>query len=288
MRRRSLRDCFNQVINVDASDWYRHPLYYDIVFDEGTRVEADFLESVLERYGPDKPREGATLLEPASGSGRLVIEMARRGHHTDGFDISSPMLRYSRMRARDLPVEARDRVSFRRSRMQTFRAPPDHYDLIHCLLSTFKYLLSEKEAVAHLKRAANALRPGGLYVLGIHLVNYRRLSRDHERWIGERDGIRVTCDTTTWPANSSTRLEQLSNRLRIKRRGIRAVEKVETKWTCRTYNASELRRLIECVPAFEIAGCHDFAHRINYTRLLDDSQEDIVVVLRKRDKGVMS
>jgi SAM-dependent methyltransferase len=269
------------VTRVEASDWYHHPLYYDIVFDEGTRKEADFLESVLARYGRGKVQNGAAILEPASGSGRLVIEMARRGHLSDGFDISTPMLRYSRMQARDLPAGTRDRVNFRRSRMQTFRAPPEHYDLIHCLLSTFKYLLTEKEAVAHLKRAAKALKIGGLYVLGIHLANYRRPSRDHERWIGERDGIRVTCDTTTWPADSSTRIEKLSNRLRIKRRGIRAVEKVETEWTCRTYDASELRRLIECVPAFEIAGCHDFAHRIACTRLLDDSQEDIVVVLRK-------
>jgi hypothetical protein len=119
-------------------------------------------------------------------------------------------------------------------------------------------------------------------VLGIHLANYRRRSRDHEQWIGERDGIRVTCDTTTSRPDPSTRLEQLSNRLRIKRQGIRTVEKIETHWACRTYDASELRRLIESVPALEIAGCHDFTHRIGCTRLLDDSQEDIVVVLRKK------
>lgn len=169
--------------------------------------------------------------------------------------------------------------------MQSFRAPRNHFDLIHCLLSTFKYLLTEREAVSHLKRAANALRPGGLYVLGIHLANYRRLSRDHEQWIGERDGIRVTCDTTTSPADSSTRMEQLSNRLRVKRQGVRTVEKIETRWACRTYNAAELSQLIESVPALEIAGCHDFAHRIGCSRLLDDSQEDIVVVLRKRVPG---
>ena len=78
--------------SVDASNWYRHPLYYDIVFDEGTRAEADFLEAVLERYGSGKPGSAATILEPASGSGRLVLELARRGHRTDGFDISQPML----------------------------------------------------------------------------------------------------------------------------------------------------------------------------------------------------
>ncbi len=278
-------DDTNQVTDTDASDWYRHPLYYDIVFDEGTREEADFLEAVLEHYGRGKSGSAATILEPASGSGRLVIELARRGHRVEGFDISLPMLRYSRIRARELPAACRDRVRFRGSQMQSFRSPPEKYDLIHCLLSTFKYLLSEKEATAHLRRAAKALRPGGLYVLGIHLANYRRLSRDHERWIGERDGIRVTCDTTTSRADPSARLEQLSNRLRVKKQGIRTVEKIETHWACRTYNAAELRRLIESVPAFEIAGCHDFAHRIGYTRLLDDSQEDIVVVLRK---GVMS
>jgi len=271
--------------SVDASDWYRHPLYYDIAFAEGTREEADFLEAVLEHYQQGKRRKKATILEPASGSGRLVIEMVRRGHRVDGFDISLPMLRYSRRRAGELPAEGRDQISFRRSRMQSFRGPRNHFDLIHCLLSTFKYLLTEEEAISHLRRAASALRSGGLYVLGIHLANYRHPVRDHEQWIGERDGIRVTCDTITSPADPSTRLEQLSNLLRVKRQGIRTVEKIETHWACRTYDASELRRLIASVPAFEIAGCHDFAHRIGCTRLLDDSKEDIVVVLRK---GVMS
>ena len=268
--------------HADESDWYLHPLYYDIVFEDGTMEETNFLEAVLKRYGQGKLRNKRTILEPASGSGRLVIEMARRGHRVDGFDVSLPMLRYSRMRTRELPAKSRDRVTFRRSRMQSFRAPRNHYDLIHCLLSTFKYLLTEREAVAHLSRAARALKPEGLYVLGIHLANYLRLSRDHERWIGQRDGIRVTCDTTTWPADPTTRLEQLSNRLTIKKQGIRKVEKIDTNWFCRTYNASELRRLIESGHEFEIAGCHDFSHRIGQTRSLDDSQEDLVVVLRKK------
>ena len=47
----------------EQRDWYDTPLYYDIVFDDGTRAEADFLEGAyLKHTRPSKTRR---LLEPA-------------------------------------------------------------------------------------------------------------------------------------------------------------------------------------------------------------------------------
>ena len=65
-------------------DWYDLPRYYDIVFEADTRAEADFLEAMAERWG----RGAGRILEPACGSGRLVEEMARRGHAVTGFDTN--------------------------------------------------------------------------------------------------------------------------------------------------------------------------------------------------------
>ncbi len=64
-------------------DWYDTPRYYDIVFDAGTAVECDFLESMKRSYGLSR---GNRVLEPACGSGRLVAEMARRGYAVSAFD----------------------------------------------------------------------------------------------------------------------------------------------------------------------------------------------------------
>jgi len=53
-----------------ASDWYRFPHYYDVVFDQDTRREADFLEGLLDRLGrrADSPRR-ASSSRPAGADG---------------------------------------------------------------------------------------------------------------------------------------------------------------------------------------------------------------------------
>lgn len=263
------------------TDWYDFPLYYDVIFDADTKSEADFIEAVLERHGPVGRRGPARVLEPACGGGRLVVELACRGLHVTGFDASDAMLAFARERVRLQPAKVRRAIRFTKARMESFRLRGP-YDIAHCLLSTFKYLLTEKDALAHLKRVARVLAPGGLYVIGIHLTNYARRRSDREVWRGERDHVHVTCETTTRPADANSRLEWLRNRLRVRRPGARRIELLETRWQCRTYDAAQFESLIAHVPEFEPVGCYDFTHSIDAVRALDDAQEDLVVVLRKR------
>lgn len=265
-----------------ATDWYRFPLYYDIVYDPDTPLEAGFVEAVLERHGPARRRgQPARLLEPACGNARVVIELARRGHHVTGYDASAEMLDFGRERLRAEPAEVRRRVRLCHARMESFtgRGP---FDLSYCLLSTFKYLLTERQARAHLRRTAAVLARGGLMVIGLHLTYYQRRRHDREVWHGARDGVRVTSEVVTEPPDEETRLEWLRNRLQVRRPGTRAVERLETRWQCRTYSFDELAALLARVPELELAACYDFAHDINAPRGFDDTQEDLVVVLRKR------
>ncbi len=74
----------------EQRDWYDTPLYYDIVFDDGTVQEADFLERAFAQYA--QPAQRKRLLEPACGSGRLALEMARRGWAVSGFDGNAHMI----------------------------------------------------------------------------------------------------------------------------------------------------------------------------------------------------
>lgn len=256
-------------------DWYDTPLYYDIIFDADTPREADFLEAMWLEHGPSYPPQ--RLLEPACGSGRLVLEMARRGWQTFGFDSSQKMLDYAQTRLAAAGLEAR----LWQDRMESFRTPGrTRYDLAHCLVSTFKYLLTEDDALACLRRVAAALKPGGLFVLGLHLTEYERTTPDHERWVAERDGIHVTCNTRTWPADAQMRLEALRTRLRIRHGEREHIQ--ETRWHFRTYSISELHVLLGHVPEFEIAACHDFTYDATIPMRLDGSHLDIVLILRRR------
>jgi len=265
------------------TDWYRFPLYYDTVYDGDTPTEADFLEAVLARHGAGPFARGrpARILEPACGTGRLLIELARRGHRVTGFDLSAEMVAYGKHRAKAEPAEVRRRIRLVEDRMESFRMRGP-FDLSFCLLSTFKYLLTEEHAHAHLERVARVLTRGGLCVLGIHLTPYGRRTTDREVWHGAADGLSVRSEVITRPANRKTRLEWLRNRLTVRRRGVRAAERLETNWPVRTYDAAEFEALLARTPALEPIACYDFSHDIDAPRSLDDSQEDVVIVLRRR------
>jgi SAM-dependent methyltransferase len=265
------------------TDWYRFPLYYDTVYDGDSAKEADFLEAVLARHGTGAVAEGkpARILEPACGTSRLLIELARRGHRVAGFDLSADMIAYGRERVKAEPASVRDRIRLGEDRMESFRMRGP-FDLSFCLLSTFKYLLTEEHAHAHLERVARVLVPGGLCVIGIHLTPYARRATDREIWHGAADGLRVSSEVITRPADRITRLEWLRNRLTIRQRGRRQAERLETNWQVRTYDAAEFEALLARTPALPPIACYDFSHDIDAPRGLDDSQEDVVVVLRKQ------
>jgi hypothetical protein len=165
--------------------------------------------------------------------------------------------------------------------MESFKLPSRRrYDLAHCLVSTFKYLLDEAAALSHLERVAGSLRTGGLYVLGLHLTDYRAAQAEHERWVGRKNGTEVVCNTHTWPPHHRRRTEEVRTRLRITRRG--KSRTLETNWQFRTYNAAEIKALIARVPVFNCVACHDFTYDAGSERALDDSYSDLVLILRRR------
>lgn len=263
-------------MNTEERDWYDTPAYYDIVFDEETSLEGDFLEAVHEKFGTAR-KVRRTLLEPACGSGRLIAEMARRGWDAQGFDGSPAMLEYARERLTADGLTAH----LWEDRMEDFHAPGRRkFDLAHCLVSTFKYLRTEDDALACLRGVAARLRKGGVFVLGLHLSDYENRRAQHERWVGQRDGIKVVCNTRTWPADRRQRREKLRTRLQISRGRCRNPLLQETHWEFRTYDAAQLRRLLRKAAVFEVAACYDFHYDLDSPRKIDDDYADIVLVLR--------
>ncbi len=261
----------------EKRDWYETPLYYDIIFDADTGKEADFLEAVFGRFAQTKSRKGESrrVIEPACGSGRLVHEMASRGWRSFGFDTSEAMLGFARERCDG------DSVRVWKDRMESFRLPGGgRFDLAHCLVSTFKYLLTEEAAQGCLRHVSDVLKPGGLFVLGVHLTDYSMRTWNHERWEESRGGVHVTSNTRVWAADRRTRLEPVRNRLRVTRRGEMRVQ--ETEWHFRTYNAAELKRTLrEGAPELDVVKVFDFTYDLDQPRGFDDEYSDVLLVLRK-------
>lgn len=256
-------------------DWYDTPRYYDLIFDEDTEVEASFLEAMLERHSACRRRSRPRVYEPACGSGRLVEAMARRGYGVTGSDLSRPMLDYTRTRLR----EAGLRAVVAQGDMSSY-VPRGSFELAHCLVSTFKYLLTEEQARDHLRSVARALLPGGIYVLGFHLTDYARTTRSRERWVARDGETRVTCTIQGWPADRRRRLEDVRSRLVVERAGDQW--RSETCWKFRTYDAREVRRLLRSVPELEHVETYDFRYDPEERCEFGVDQEDTILILRRR------
>lgn len=276
-----------QGASYEQLDWYDAPQYYDAIFDTDTAQEADFIEGALARHAAFEPRSAprkvggrsaVRCLEPACGSGRLMVALANRGWRCAGFDLSAPMLEFARMRMDSEGLEGR---LFQAS-MQDFELPKreqGRYHVAHCLVSTFKYLLTEQDAVAHLQRVASALLPGGLYVLGFHLSDYGDRAPSRERWTAKLGRESVTCNIAGWPADPKTRRERVRSRLIVK--GPESERRLETNWEFRTYDAGQVRRMLRAVPEFELVELYDFTYDFQAVHELEDDQLDSLFVLRR-------
>lgn len=254
-----------------AFNWYEEPLFYDIIFDTGTRAEGAFLAAVYARFVRSG---GRRVLEPACGTGRLVAELARRGFLVTGFDASDGALRFARRRLRKRKLRAR----LVRATMEGFalRGP---FDLAHCLVSTFKHLPTEAAARAHLRRIARALAPGGIYVLGLHLTDYADRARSRERWVADRDGVHVVCTIQGWPPERRRRRERV--RCRLVARADGRERRLESEWWFRTYGPRQLRALLRSAPDLEHIETYDFAYDVDRPVRFGD-RLDAVLILRRR------
>jgi hypothetical protein len=147
-------------------------------------------------------------------------------------------------------------------------------------VSSFKYLLTEDHARAHLERVAAALRPGGVYVLGFHLSEYDDHSISRERWVARRDDLEVVCNIQSWPADRRRRREKMRSRLVVERPG--SVTRYETQWEFRTYSARQFRSLMAKVPELVHVDTYDFDYVPDRPRQLGVERLDQVVILQKR------
>lgn len=263
------------------ADWYHTPLYYDLIFDQDTALEADFIEAAWEKHGSGhkgKKQPPLRILEPACGSGRLMGELAKRGHRVAGFDLNPSMLQAAKYR-----FQAINRSSLLKEASLESFSLSGKFDIAHCLLSSFKYILDEKGAVSHLRKIAGHLCEGGIYLLGIHLTDYERTTCEHERWTGSNDEISVICNTRTWPPDRKKRRERLRNRLRALHAGESKERCLETHWECRTYSADQFFRTLAKVPELSVVGLYDFNHDINSPNLASRRSlcDDAVFVLRR-------
>lgn len=255
-----------------SAECYDYPQYWDLAFRDETLFEADFVESAAEKYalGPVK-----TILEPGCGGGRLMVELAKRGYDVSGFDLSEPSVRYvqQRLRRRGLSGEVfvGDMTDF------TLTEP---VDCVVNFVNTFRHLTTEAAALAHLQYVADALRPGGLFLLGFHLIPLDADPDCTERSTARHGRTKVTLTLRVVDFNRRRRLERIRFNLRVKS-GERDL-KLQSEYDYRLYTRKQFLHLLAKVPQLELCETFDFNYDIDDPAPLDDELSDAVFVLRKQ------
>ncbi|MEN6558232.1 MAG: class I SAM-dependent methyltransferase [Thermoguttaceae bacterium] len=255
-----------------TADWYDYPRYYDIAFRDETRAEANFIEAACRKYAHDPVRR---LFEPACGTGRLVTELASRGYRLTGLDLNRPSLDFLQRR-----LDRRGlRATILHGDMADFRlARP--VDAAFCTFDGFRHLLDEQSARRHLQCVADHLRPGGIYILGFHLLPLDASDECIERWTNCQGRTRVTVTLRVLSTDRRRRQEQLRVSLLV--RDGRREFRLRHDFPFRMYTAAQFRRLLRSVPSLELCQIHDFWYEIDQTFPFDDQLSDSVFVLRKK------
>lgn len=261
-------------MEIVKADVYSFPRYYDLVYGSDWRAEYRFLCAAFEKYARGRVQR---VFEPACGTGRLLYRLGKAGYQVSGLDLNPKAVDYCNRRLvrHGLPasVWVGDMTDFR---------VPRRVDVAFNMINSFRHLTAGTSAQKHLACVADALRPGGLYVLGLHLTPTRGKPITEECWSARRGHLAV--NTRMYLIHRNRRQRQERYRIHYDvytpTRQMRLIDEV----LFRTYTWPQLRQLLKKVPALEIAALHDFTYDIEVPVEIDARTEDVVFVLRKRGR----
>jgi SAM-dependent methyltransferase len=258
------------------ADWYDYPRYYDISFRDETGPECDFIEAACRKYCPFPARR---LLEPACGSGRLVVELAARGYRVTGLDLNRPSLDFLRRRLARRGL----RASLIEADMADFRLR-GRADAAFCTFDSFRHLLDAEAARRHLQCVAQSLRPGGIYILGFHLLPPDAAEECIERWSQQQGRTKVSVTLRVLDTDRRRRVERLRVSLLV--RDGKKIVRLRHDFPLRMYTAAQFRRLLAAVPSFQLCDVYDFWYEIDHPLALNNEMSDTVFIVKKRGPEV--
>ncbi|MGY8770031.1 MAG: class I SAM-dependent methyltransferase [Pirellulales bacterium] len=256
----------------NSNDCYDHPRYWDLAFQDETEDEVEFFEEAFKKFATIPVRK---LLEPGCGGGRLVVEMASRGYELTAFDLSQSMVGYVNQRLEEKKLNASVYVGD----MTEFQLPAS-VDAVFNTMNTFRHLITEEAAKSHLQSVANCLNPGGIFILGFHIIPLDADEEDEESWTEEDGDTEVKLTLTVAEFDREKRQETLRFDLEVNDNG-KQVE-ISSKYPYRLYTHDQFRSLLNSVPELELCEVFDFWYEIDHPVPFDHELSDAVFVLRKR------
>jgi ubiquinone/menaquinone biosynthesis C-methylase UbiE len=132
--------------------------YYDEIMDQS--VYDSWLRYV-EKY--TNGEKGLNLMDLACGTGKIAVQLAKKGHHVTGIDLSDEMLAvaYNRM------LEEKTTLTLAVGDMRALE-PMGDYDVITCFSDSLCYLANEEEVLSAFKGVSENLSDTGIFLFDVH------------------------------------------------------------------------------------------------------------------------
>jgi SAM-dependent methyltransferase len=132
--------------------------YYDLLHASLTQDIGFTLALAARHPGP--------VIELGSGTGRLLLPLARAGYHVTGVDNSMPMLSRAKQRLAEEPAAVQERATLVAADMTQLALAPAHFSLALVPYNTFMHL-DAAAAVTAVRAVARHLQPGGRLLLDL-------------------------------------------------------------------------------------------------------------------------
>lgn len=158
-------------------DWFNSPYYHQLYFKRDEREAAVFIDKLIDYL---KPAAGSSMLDVACGKGRHSIQLAGKGFDVTGIDLSEESI------AGALQHEAANLHFYRHDMRLPFWINYFHYAFN--FFTSFGYFRTRREHDDAIRTIAQAIRPGGIFVMDYLNVHYAEDNLVHQAE-KEIDGI---------------------------------------------------------------------------------------------------
>lgn len=158
-------------------DWFNSPYYHQLYFNRDEKEAAAFIDKLI---GYLKPAPGSSMLDVACGKGRHSVHLSEKGFDVTGIDLSEDSI------AEALQSETATLHFYRHDMRLPFWI--NYFDYAFNFFTSFGYFKTRREHDAAIRTIAQAVKPGGIFVMDYLNVHF---AEDHliHQFEKEIDGV---------------------------------------------------------------------------------------------------